>query len=387
MTLHRQIFVNAIIISCLSALTIYSASQEDINRFFTSQRSFYSAEVSAFAGAGSAIPSGINDGLLNPALVYSYENEMQKGHGSFSIGYGRDSIFGQHVVPIGISYAAGGQAVGLFYRYLQGRDGQTDNEVTLNLSGGLFKQVDQQGPVNFGINMRADRIVWPLHYQPQLPIMQWSVDTALTHTTAASKQVGLSDSLNGEIYENQLLFDIGFFQKEISPHLDFALVCKNVLGYRWTHESPTVQNDIIYKDTVKDTIHIRDSSYYTPDYHTTLDWISSAYRTVVIGLSYKVSFPASQIELLFPLDAELFGLFEKGMKQTVSFQCGMQLKLRENYLIRIGYAHAPGYIPTKFTNIKNTDLVTAGARMSIAPVNLDLFVNKDGWGVTTAVDY
>jgi hypothetical protein len=47
-----------------------------------------------------------------------------------------------------------------------------------------------------------------------------------------------TDNGEGLVRDRRLLLDIGFFQENVWPNIDFGLTMRNLLGYVWSSENP-----------------------------------------------------------------------------------------------------------------------------------------------------
>jgi hypothetical protein len=372
------------ILSCFSFVIA-----ADIDPIFTPQRVFYSAVQKSLGDAGIALPTDLSSAILNPAASYSYRRAIPKNRGSVLAGYARDSIYDRNILPFAVSYAAGNQGtVALFYRYLDSYSGLKDNEVTLNFSGQMAPQCDNQGPVDFGINIRFESN--KMSYINSFP----------TYTTIKdSSGKWINDKVSGDNdiltkqneTEKRFAIDIGFFQSNITPGLDFGLTMKNLTGYRWIENSPY--------NTFKDSGFVRVNPDSTTD-SVVLHWVETGsgvkksrcwtqggYRTISAGLNYRFTFANGKIEISLPADLEMLGLFDKKIKNKFVFHGGVQGKLSNNFYVRLGYSRAPISILTDLNQIKNVNVFTGGAGIAIAPVNMNFYISNNSLGLTSSFDF
>lgn len=381
--------VNRLTLSLLAAATTLFATVNEPDWIFITQRNFTSALLKGQGDAGIAFPGGISLGTVNPALFYSPGTQSgSKGQG-FTAGYGRDSLFNRHIIPLGATYRSGNSVMAGFYRFLSGDAGSTQHEFTGNLSGQLFSEANRQGAVDFGINIRIEQMVDT--HSKQFPITK----RIITQTNNAPRIQTIDSTTETALFsqhQRRMIVDIGFFQKSILQNLDFGLTIRNLLGYAWSREEPfTVTTDSALQKT--------DSTQHTTQFEvqyvrtTTLrnapnaskGWFQKRYRTLLLGIDFHSSIGAVLLD--FPCDLEILGMFDSQITTRYNFKGGVAAKMNELLTIRLGYARAPGTIPRNFTSLKNINIFSAGAGVLIAPVSCDFYLSQGTFGLTIGYMY
>lgn len=375
-----------IILSCFSLVIA-----ADIDPIFTPQRTFYNAVQKSLGDAGIALPVDISSAMLNPAESYSYRRSTSKTSGSFMAAYARDSVYDRNIIPFAISYAAGAQStIALFYRYLDSYSGLRNNEITLNYSGQMTQKSDDQGAVDFGINIRfeSNRMVYtsadsfPIYTSKKEISGKWITDSILGYTDPIAKR---------DQTEKRIALDIGFFQSNIAPGLDFGLTMKNLTGYRWIENSPyNIFKDSsfakINPDSTTDSLVLH-SVRKSSGVQKSRTWLQGNYRTISVGLNYRFPLANGNIVISLPTDFEILGLFVKKLKPKYVFHGGVQGKISNNFFVRLGYSRAPVEILTDLSKIKNVNVFTGGAGITIAPVTLNFYISNNSLGVTSTFDF
>ena len=376
---------NKYLIIIISVFT-FSVKSAEVDRILLPQRSFCSSAFRSLGDAGIALPVDISGAMINPALLYSYRRSIEDVHGSVMVGYGRDSVYDRHILPAGVSYSTAEGSMGFFYRFLQNSSEMKQNEMTLNISGQLAGTSDEQGAVDFGLNIRFENFDWPERPLEGLPSNMITRDSS-GHLTVDT--IGYSEKYTGNISENRLLFDIGFFQANVWPNTDFGLTLRNLFGYTWTKENPVIgytDHDTVPDSTKTDSVVVR-SYYYKDKTSKSKSWTDGKYRTLAAGIVYRIEMAGGNLVLSLPLDIEVLGLFDKNTKTRLTVHGGIQAKISQRFNLRIGYSRAPGPIKTGLKEIKNLNVFTGGAGISIAPVTLDFYISDQAFGATAGFDY
>jgi len=300
----------------------------------------------SFAGAGTAIPHDVFQGLVNPSLTAT----LGGAKGVFSAGYGRNAVFDRLALPFGAVFAEEGGAMGLYYRYLRGSRGDAHDAV-VNFAGRMFEQSDAQGPVEFGLNIRYEQSSW------RRDVWSAAVDCD-DCTDDADNSVMRTVSANSK----NLLFDIGFYQPHVYPGLDFSFVVTNLFGYGW--------NNIDGVDTTK-----------------TSGWTNGKHRTMIVGVLY--TWPVwGSLTLRVPIDFEMANMFTKSLPNKYAVRAGAEALIIGMYSVRFGYAYdAPEDPVDVFTNFDYRHLFFGGVGVSIKPVLVDFFAGKDEFGVSATYFY
>ena len=347
---------------------------------FMAQRTFTSSQLKSLGDAGCALAGDVGMGLYNPSLFYS---SLKNGRGAVAAGYGRDSLFNRHILPVAFGYASGNGAMGGYYRYLSG-DNVHQNELTINFSGVLFESADVQGSVDMGVNFRFEKMRYDIDERMMLPVERYLTDAAGNEVL-----LGTVDSTDvvrsGHAEEKRFIVDIGFFQPNFLEHLDFGLVLRNLLGYTWNRETPQmVAGDSTITDSISlsDTLSRFDRYYrYVNEERYKKRWLSGTYRSLLFGVVYRME-PSVSINLLFPVDIELLGLFDKNVKNTFVFRGGASLLINRTISLRLGYAREPKTILEGLTSFKNGHVFTGGAGIIVSSVSLDFFLSQQSFGFT-----
>ena len=285
-----------------------------------------SAMSRSFAGAGAALPLGGFQGLVNPALTAVVG---AAGRGVLSAGYGRGAAFDKAALPLGAVFAENKGAIGAFYRFLSGGQG-TAHEGVLNLSGRMFEQVDQQGPVEFGMNVRYEQSNWRQRF---------------------------ADGGDVAAYSKNILFDIGFYQPYILPGLDFALVAANLNGYRWLESGVTSERR---------------------------GWMGWGRCAVVVGAAYSLPLMGGNLLLQVPFDLELANPFSKSADTEYIVRSGLDARVMRMFSVRFGYAHAPDDPLGIIRDFDHKNLFFGGIGVFVKPVQVDFFAGSDEFGITAS---
>lgn len=366
-------------------VSVLAMAKDNIDWVFMSQRNFNSAQLKGLGDAGAAMPGDVGVGRLNPALLFS---SVKNAQGVMSLGYGRDSLFNRHIVPLGFGYASSDGALGAWYRYQRGENGTKQNELVLNFSGLLFKQVDAQGPVDFGVNFRYEWMERSPREREMSPVERYFLDSTempVYHSTVDSQEITFLKDIN----ERRFIVDIGFYQPNILKNIDFAIVMHNLTGYRWKTERPTrVEIDSILEDSINDgdTIGRLERHYeYSDDEHTSNSGLSGRYRTLLFGAAYRIN--TGSIQIVLPMDLEIMGLFEKKIETRYVFRGGISALLGNIFVIRAGYARQPKTILEGLTSFKNVNFFTGGVGVAITPLVIDAYFSDGAFGMTLEYRY
>ncbi|MBD3345798.1 MAG: hypothetical protein GF401_12115 [Chitinivibrionales bacterium] len=355
---------------------------------------FVTADVrsEALAGAGCALFGGITTAHINPALPNAFNKQQKIRHCMVNTGYSRDSLFTSHNVPAGIScYLGEPGTIGILFRYLKQDDQRRIHEGVFNYSGRMFDKSIDQGAVDFGINLRYERLEWQTFDHDSLyryTYRKTSIDSPWTVTRGAA-----SDETEwGKTRAQRLIFDLGFVQKGIADRLDFGLTFHDLLGYSWIRQKPHIGNKVEELDsTLVDTInngyqitHYTDSLYYVHEYKKSEEWIPSKYKRLTVGIAYHPSISQNNVQLSIPADLGFIGLFDKETQTRFTLRVGVEANFLENYYLRFGFARAPRVIYTGDLDGEknmNTNIFTGGGGLRLHPFSADISIGKDSWGV------
>jgi hypothetical protein len=315
----------------LSAALFRSAGAQD-SLFCIFSRSAQPSIVSrSLAGAGTALPLGGFQGLVNPALTAVVG---ASGRGVASAGYGRDAVFDRVALPFGAVFAENQGALGAYYRFLNGSQGRV-HEGVLNLAGRMFEQIDEQGPVEFGVHIRYEQSKWRHKF----------LDGDGQETGGVTA------------YSKNVLFDIGFYQTYVFPGLDFSLVAANLNGYRW------LNSDITEKQR---------------------GWMGWGYCSIIVGAAYSLPLMNGNLLFQLPLDLEFANLFNKSIDNKYIVRTGLDTRIIQMFNVRFGYAHAPEDPLDLIKDFDHKNLFFGGIGVFVKPVQVDFFAGKNEFGVTAS---
>lgn len=355
-----------------------------VDRIFLVQDRFYSSSVKSLANAGIALPLDLFSGQLNPALTFSHHYMVApQSQGSVAIGYGRDSIFNAHILPTGFSYSNQEGSLGLFYRFMKGKEDVLQHEMTVNFAGQIFSKSDDQGAVDFGMNLRFEKMVW----KKRSPKVQHFLAADSGKWILEKEYESSPSDKDYAIRDKRALLDIGFFQPLIMENMDFGLVIRNLLGYVWSYGNP----DTVYYDTLADSQGIDSvmikTSGFTDSKKAMRGWTRGINRTLTAGLVYHASISNDRILLNFPLDLEIRGLFNKSIKNRYIFRGGFEVDIARHVMLRFGYARAPGRLKSSWEEIKNINVFTGGAGLRISSFSFDFYVSDNVFGLNGSFNY
>jgi hypothetical protein len=376
----------------IGGLLVSAAAARDsvrvINPMLTAKNAFVNARTAAMAGAGCALLDGAGAADVNPALPNAYATYRGGLHLSAAAGYGRDSVF-RFILPGAIVLCLGDYgSAGAFARWLKRDDRHYQYEGAATWSGRLFEKSMTQGAVDLGVNVRFERTWWEdsLHTVRYLR-PHWDADTHVVYDTLAVSPPGPL----GRWREDRLLLDVGFYQKEVAEHVDFALVCHNLLGYRWNLNLPGLASEAAGADSL-DMAHIleRDTMLFK-DRTESRDWLSGAYRRVTVGIAFSAPIWHDQAVLAVPADVDFMGLFESGVKMRLAVRIGAELTFMEYFHLRGGYAYAPTAmsIADMYDGARrpHKNLLRAGAGFRTNNVMVDFYMARNEWGATAGTAF
>jgi hypothetical protein len=304
----------------------------------------------SFAGAGSAVPHDVFQGLANPALTAPAGSGAT---GAYGAGYGRDHVFDKLVLPFGALFFEENGAIGAYYRYLNGKQGAVHDAV-VNLAGRLFEQTDPKGngPVEFGMNIRYENSTWrhdvPLTPPPPPP----TKDNGNSEGEPAPAMAPI------EARANSLIMDIGFYQRYL-PGFDFSLVFSNLTGYRWSRADGRGKSE---------------------------GWLDGRHRTITVGMLYSLPITNS-VSLRVPIDVEAANAFVKSNSTAYMLRAGAEARIAQAYCARFGYARAPQDPAELIADFDYDNLFFGGVGVAVKGVLLDVFAGKNEFGVSAAYGY
>ena len=372
-------------ITFLVFMGLNTAVAEKPDPLFSSQLHSTSLISRSLGGAGTAMPMGVMQGLVNPALTYSYRSQLPE-RGAVALGYNNDTLYEKVQIPAGVSFANRDGALGLFYEAKSGSAGDLHTFVA-NFAGRLSEQVDAQGPVEYGLKFkyqrigRSEQMLDPLRRDGFVQ----SGSGQTTDTTLFSA-VDTSTALKNNHYIRTLSMDLGFYQSNVATNLDFSLVARNLLGYNWQRNSVALVETTV-SDTINESIVVISKQEYEKSEEKDRGWLGSRYRALVTGVAYRVYLSNGRIELTLPLDIEIYGLFDREVDRVYIFRSGLQTRLFENFYVRFGFARAPEALSEVLSTISKENMIFGGAGLVVDPVRIDFSMGKDQWGVCATLEF
>lgn len=364
----------------------------EVNPQLTTQRHSSNPRYAGLSNTGVAIPDAITGTILNPALVHSWHWNNQTKY-SASAAFERDSVFSKFIISTGASLFINEKTtLGTLYRSFKNGDDNYQNEVVLCIAGRLFEKSLRQGAVNLGMNFRYESLNWKTDTD-SLPIVQKMFDTSgniISDSTTISWYK--SNFENDFDKEKRLLFDLGFFQDNIFPGMDFGLTFHNLLGYVWKSDKPVVKHkpDTTY-DTLTDTIpqSLIDSSYHVAEWKDSRARNKKVYKRMTVGLAYHANIVQNKAMVLIPFDLEFIGLFDRKQDMKLGLHTGIEIWLGTHIGLRFGYARSPSYIegtPGDIT-LENDHIFSGGASARFDHISFDLYIQGQNWGVGSTVAF
>lgn len=356
----------------------------EVDRIFLVQDRFYSSALKSLGSAGIALPADLFSGQLNPALTFSHHHTIvPQSQGTVALGYGRDSIFNSLILPAGFSYSTQEGTLGLFYRFMRGKKDILQHEMAINFAGQIFSNSDDQGAVDFGMNLRFEKMVW----EKRTPGVQHFLAADSGKWILEREYENSLPDQDYSIRDKRALLDIGFFQPHILENMDFGLVIRNILGYVWSYGN----QDTVYYDTLADSqgydsVMIKTSGF-TNNKKATQGWTRGVNRTMIAGIVYHASISNNKILLNLPLDLEIRGLFNKSIKNRYIFRGGLEAEIARHVVLRFGYARAPGRLKSSWEEIKNINVFTGGAGLRISSLSFDFYVSDNAFGLSGSFSY
>ncbi|MDR2578616.1 MAG: hypothetical protein LBC70_07415 [Chitinispirillales bacterium] len=298
----------------------------------------------SLAGSGSAMPHSDFQGFINPALTMTGNGGRAGGAGTMAMGYGWDEVFDKVILPFGMVFIDNNGAMGVYYSYLNG-ERSTVHDAMLNFSWEMFKQAEKPGSVDGGLNIRYERSKW-------------------RHRIEGG---GVDDGENGEespdrivnVNASNLILDLGFYQRQILPGIDFAFVFTNLAGYRWNN-----------------TIDGGDKAS---------GWFGWRHCSMVAGMLY--TFPMWGAIVRIPFDVEMTGLFSKASPSSYIMRTGIEAQIAQIYSVRFGYARSPGSFADLIADFHYKNLYYGGVGINVRPVKFDFFIGTDEFGATATYFY
>jgi hypothetical protein len=292
----------------------------------------------SLGGAGSAIPYSDFQGFINPALTYTGNGGRAFGGGTLAMGYGWDRVFDKVILPFGMVFIDNNGAMGVYYSYLNG-ERSTVHDAMLNFSWEMFKQAVKPGPVDGGLNIRYEQSKWR-HKVLDTEIEDEAVERII--------------NVNGQ----NILFDLGFYQQQIIPGIDFSFVFTNLAGYRW--------NNIDGENKAS-------------------GWFGWRHCAMTAGILY--SFPMWGAAVRIPFDVEMTGIFTKSTPNSYIMRTGLEVQIAKMYSVRFGYARSPDNFADLMADFDYRNLFYGGIGINMRPVKFDFFIGDDEFGATATYFY
>lgn len=392
-TIKKVIFIA--VLQCL-LFSAYSYSQR-LDNILISQNVFSDARYSALAQAGSAMPGSILSTFINPAFLNIYQQSEPPKSAMFGVGYGKDSLFDLGIISTGASFYSGKiGSIGALFRSMTSAEGRSIIETGTIYSGRMFPSSMNHGAVDWGATIRYSRVNWKtevfdtLHPWVHKYIPDIDFDTLIPDKILDS--ISYTYSGTGEIHQNNLLLDVGFFQKAISDHMDFGLVFSNLLGYRWTEESPSKETThVIDSNTTTTPTVYSDTSrpQWTPAITSSEDWTGLSHMVITCGITFTDWPIGDHVAITIPMDVGLYGVLDRSANRHYTFRVGAEAKIFDQYFLRFGFARTPTIIPENLSGVKNQNVFQGGAGVCFAPISFNAYfgnISKNYWGLSATID-
>ncbi len=380
----------------LLIITATCAFSEILNPQFSAHRHYIIPRYMGLSQAGVALPEVISSSLVNPALIHSWHVKSEYTY-SGTLVYAKDSVFSRYVITTGASWRFNETTtIGSIYRNLKREDNNYQNDILICVSGRLFDRSTSQGAVNLGMNMRIENMKWEYPID-SLPVYA-HVHDAQIHDTTVLMGYTQSPYSNESRNETRLLFDLGFFQDNIFPGMDFGLTFHNLFTRRWKSEKPSIIHKdttvydtiitIVNPDSLLDTVII-DSLKHTNTWTDSKGRFPKVYKRMTVGLAYHAPIMQNKVELVLPFDVEFLGLFDKKQDVKVGLHTGIEAWLNKKICLRFGYAYAPNYILGSPGDIafESHHILSGGVSVLFEKVRFEVYIKKQDWGVGSSVTF
>lgn len=373
---------------------LFTISAAEIDPQFTTQRHSSNPRYAGLSNTGVAIPDAVTGIVLNPCLVHTWHFNNETRY-SAAATFDRDSIFDRYIIGTGASYYINDKTtLGTLYRSLKNSDDRYQNEVVVCVAGRLFDKTFNQGAVNLGFNFRFESVNWKSGLD-SLPIVQKMFDDSGTLIPESTATIGkYTSSFNGHFdKDKRLLFDLGFYQDNIFPGMDFGLAFHNLLGFTWLSDKPDIKHkaDTTFDTTVPDTLpqSLIDTSYHVAQWKESKGRNKKVYKRMTVGLAYHTNIIQNKVTILIPFDLEFIGLFDKKQKIKIGLHTGLEVWLTENIGLRFGYAYSPNYISGApgAISLNNENIFSGGAGARLEHVSFDIYIQGQNWGIGSTVAF
>jgi|GEM_PF-3439439 hypothetical protein len=360
----------------------------DPDRIFTPRQMYCSASGNGCAGAGIALPWNAVSALLNPALLYSCRNGNASLSRSAYAGYGRDSLFDRFIVPLGLTCFRRRDAIAGHGRFASSGFGLTEYETAATYCRRVWTRGSRQGALDAGVNIRYEYAPWETRGLDTLYSFRSWRDALGNRLRPDEKSAFEPPPEAGKFRESRAFIDLGIFKPEIASHLDCGVTLENLIAFRWGRERPAVMGRIDTAGTHGDTTILVTSRSYNMKYGSYSGWIPLRYAVASIGWNLRIGNPAGRFSLCVPVDLKIYGLFDRAMKETYAIHSGVQVHVRRDIFLRVGYEHAPGLVHEGWRNLSSDNNVSFGASLLPAglPVVIDLYATHNEWGMAVSTD-
>jgi hypothetical protein len=348
----------------------------ELNLQYTTQRNYSNPRFLGLSNTGGALPEAISSTFLNPSLVHFWHWKNETKYSAFFL-YENGEYFKKNNISTGVSwYIYEKTSIGALYRNLTRDDDRFQNEILINLSGKLFDKSIDQGAVNIGVNIRYEDLRWVYDdLDSTLTIKKNIADTSQKDSVKYFPDINKRN-----IEQRRLFFDLGFFQDNIFPGMDFGLSFHNLLGRFWESENPKLSNFI---DT------IIDSSYYKYEWSKKKGRNPKEYKRMTVGIAYNIRLLDNILIVIIPFDLEFLGLFEKKKPIKIAIHTGIEGWLNEKICLRFGYSRAPDniYGKTKPLKFSYDHILCGGASTRFEHIAFDVYMKKNEWGIGCVVAF
>ena len=374
---------------CLWLMYSNVCSAQELNLQYTTQRNCSNPRFAGLSNTGVAIPEAVSSTFLNPSLVHFWHWKNESHYSAYFL-YENDEYFKKTNFSTGASwYIYEKTSIGAVYRHLQRDDNRYQNEMFINISGMLFDKSLDQGAVNIGVNIHYEDLKWLYNdLDSTLTIKNTTIDTT-------QKVIGtyFSDVNKRLIEQRRLFFDLGFYQDNIFPGMDFGLSFHNLLGRFWGSENPTLSHII---DTIPDSTQnpaiadtIVDSSFYRYEWSKKKGRSPKEYKRMTVGITYNIRLVDNLVMVVVPFDLEFLGLFDKKKTIKIAMHTGIEGWLNEKICLRFGYSRAPDsiYGKEKPLKISFTNILCGGASVRFEHIAFDVYMKKNEWGIGSVVAF